>query len=92
MTIFARPLSMGLIFGAIGILLTVVGIARGEVLAPPASIAVALVLGGGVWFLIAWAVAWAASDVENDVAVQKTSSVAMDSAALPAGEVGVLDQ
>jgi len=33
----------------------------------PANVAVALLLGGGVWFIIAWAVATAAVDVESDI-------------------------
>jgi hypothetical protein len=58
---------IGLVFGALGLLLTVIGIARGQVPLAPANIAVALLLGGGVWYLIAWAVATAAVDVERDV-------------------------
>lgn len=61
------PVKIGLAFGALGILLTIVGIFRGQVPMAPANIAVALLLGGGVWFLIAWAVATAAVDVESDV-------------------------
>ncbi len=60
------PIKVGLFFGALGLLLTVIGIARGQVPAAPANIAVALLLGGGVWFVIAWAVATAAVDVERD--------------------------
>ena len=56
-----------LAFGALGLLLTIVGIFRGQVPMAPANIAVALLLGGGVWFVIAWAVATAAVDVESDV-------------------------
>lgn len=63
---FSLPVKIGLIFGALGLLLTVVGIARGQVPLAPANILVALLLGGGVWFIIAWAVATAAVDVEND--------------------------
>lgn len=62
------PLRVGLIFGLIGIVLTVVGIVRGTVPANPASIAVALLIGGGVWFVVSWAVATAAVDVEQDLA------------------------
>jgi hypothetical protein len=61
------PVKIGLAFGALGLLLTVIGIARGEVPLAPANIAVALLLGGGVWYLIAWAVATAAVDVESDI-------------------------
>ena len=60
------PVKIGLAFGALGLLLTIVGIARGQVPFAPANIAVALLLGGGVWFVIAWAVATAAVDVETD--------------------------
>lgn len=60
---------IGLGFGALGILLTVIGIARGNVPANPASIAMALLIGGGVWFLVSWAVATAAVDVERDLNV-----------------------
>jgi putative Mn2+ efflux pump MntP len=61
-------LRIGLIFGAIGVVLTIVGIARGNVPMNPASIAMALLIGGGVWFLVSWAVATAAIDVESDLA------------------------
>ena len=61
------PIKIGLIFGAAGLLLTIVGIFRGQVPMAPANIAVALLLGGGVWFVIAWAVATAAVDVESDI-------------------------
>jgi hypothetical protein len=61
------PVKIGLVFGVLGLLLTVIGIARGQVPLAPANIAVALLLGGGVWYLIAWAVATAAVDVERDV-------------------------
>lgn len=61
------PIKIGLVFGAAGLLLTIIGIFRGQVPMAPANIAVALLLGGGVWFIIAWAVATAAVDVESDV-------------------------
>lgn len=61
------PVRVGLLFGLIGLALTLAGIARGTVPANPASIAMALLIGGGMWFLVAWAVATAARDVEHDV-------------------------
>ncbi|RME57187.1 MAG: hypothetical protein D6790_13695 [Caldilineae bacterium] len=63
----STPVRIGLYFAAAGILLTVVGIVRGNVPLHPANIAVALLIGGGVWFLVAWAVASAAVDVEEDL-------------------------
>jgi hypothetical protein len=62
------PLRIGIAFGLIGLALTVVGIVRGNVPANPASIGMALLIGGGVWFVVSWAVATAAVDVERDLA------------------------
>lgn len=62
------PIRIGLGFGLLGLILTVVGIVRGMVPLHPASIAVALLIGGGVWFVVSWAVASAAVDVEHDLA------------------------
>lgn len=61
------PVKIGLGFGFAGLLLTVVGIVRGQVPLAPLNIAIALVIGGGVWFVVAWAVASAAVDVEKDM-------------------------
>jgi uncharacterized membrane protein len=68
------PLKIGAIFGLLGILLTVVGIVRGNVPLNPASIGMALLIGGGVWFVVAWAVATAATDVDRDLADQELAS------------------
>jgi hypothetical protein len=62
------PLKIAFVFAALGIALTVVGIVRGNVPLNPASIGMALLIGGGSWFLVSWAVATAAVDVERDVA------------------------
>lgn len=64
----ATPVKIGILFGLIGVALTVVGIVRGTVPPNPASIAMALLIGGGVWFVVSWAVATAAVDVEQDLA------------------------
>ena len=63
---FSTPIKIGISFGAIGILLTIIGIIRGNVPLHPASIGMALLIGGGMWFLVSWAVATAAIDVERD--------------------------
>lgn len=68
------PLKIGLGFGLLGLILTAVGIVRGNVPNNPASIAVALLIGGGVWFVVSWAVAGAAVDVENDLAESSDGS------------------
>ncbi len=64
----STPLKVGLAFGLLGLALTVVGIVRGTVPNNPASIAMALLIGGGGWFMVSWAVATAAADVEEDLA------------------------
>ena len=63
---FSLPVRIGLVAALAGIILVIVGIFRGAVPAQPLNILVALLLGGGFWFLVAWAVASAAVDVESD--------------------------
>lgn len=62
------PLKVGFIFAGLGILLTIVGIFRGLVPLNPLSIFLALLISGGSWGVVSWAVATAAADVERDVA------------------------
>lgn len=71
------PLRIGLGAAAVAILLALVGIARGNVLLNPLSILLALLISGGTWGLVAWAVATAAVDVENDVAETEASETEM---------------
>lgn len=59
------PLRVGIICAALGIALVVVGIARGNVPINPLSIALALLISGGSWGVVSWAVATAAVDVER---------------------------
>lgn len=68
------PLKIGAMFGLLGLLLTIVGILRGNVPLNPASIGMALLIGGGVWFVVAWAVATAAADVDHDLADQELAA------------------
>jgi hypothetical protein len=67
MSRFTLPVKIGLGFGFAGLLLTIVGIVRGQAPLAPLNIAIALLIGGGVWFVVAWAVASAAVDVEKDL-------------------------
>ncbi len=61
------PLKIGLGAAALGIALALVGIARGNVPLNPVSVLLALLISGGSWGLVAWAVATAAYDVEADL-------------------------
>jgi hypothetical protein len=67
------PLRIGLLAAALAIMLALVGIARGNVPLNPLSILLALLISGGSWGLVAWAVATAAVDVESDVAEAEQS-------------------
>ncbi len=67
---FARlglPLRIGLVCAAAGIILALVGIFRGNVPLNPLSIFLALLISGGSWGVVSWAVATAAVDVEQEV-------------------------
>jgi hypothetical protein len=62
------PIRVALIFAAAGIVLAIVGIFRGTVPAKPISILLALLISGGSWGVVSWAVTTAIVDVESDVA------------------------
>ena len=61
------PVKIGLVLGLIGALLTVIGLSMGN-LAPltARSLLLGVILGGGSWGLVSWAIATVASDVETD--------------------------
>ena len=67
------PLRIGFIAAAVAILLALIGVARGNVPLNPLSILLALLISGGSWGLVAWAVATAAVDVDADVAEAEQS-------------------
>ncbi len=62
------PLRVGMICAALGILLAIVGMFRGNVPLNPLSISLALLISGGSWGLVSWAVTTAVVDVERDAA------------------------
>ena len=62
------PARVGLICAALGMVLAVVGIIRGNVPLNPVSILLALLISGGSWGVVSWAVATAVVDVERDLA------------------------
>ncbi|MDH7485391.1 MAG: hypothetical protein QHJ81_03850 [Anaerolineae bacterium] len=62
------PLKVGIIFAGLGLVLAIVGILRGMVPPNPLSIFLALLISGGSWGVVSWAVATAAADVDRDVA------------------------
>jgi hypothetical protein len=62
------PLRVALIFAAAGMALAIVGIIKGTVPHNPLSIFLALLISGGSWGVVSWAVTTAIVDVERDVA------------------------
>lgn len=62
------PLRVAAIFAAAGIILALIGIFNGAVPANPVSILLALLISGGSWGLVSWAVTTAIVDVELDAA------------------------
>jgi hypothetical protein len=67
------PVKIGLAFAVVAMLLAIVGIIRGIVPANPLSILLALLISGGSWGLVSWAVTTAAVDVESDIAEKKAA-------------------
>ena len=61
------PIQIGLVLGMIGALLTLIGILMGN-LAPPTarSIILGIVLGGGSWGVVSWAIAAVAADTADE--------------------------
>jgi hypothetical protein len=61
------PVKIGLVLGFVGALLTVVGLLAGN-LAPLSmrSLVLGILLGGGSWGVVSWAVASAAADAMED--------------------------
>ena len=62
------PLRVGIICAALGMILALVGIVHGNVPLNPVSILLALVISGGSWGVVSWAVTTAVVDVERDLA------------------------
>lgn len=62
------PLKIGLVFAALGIVLTIIGIFRDPQTPITAwSLGVGSLISGVTWGLVSWAIATAAVEVEKDV-------------------------
>ncbi len=73
----------GLIAASIAVALVIIGIFKGTVPANPLSIGLALLISGVSWFLVAWAIATAVSDVEKDLATSANESDSTSDTASP---------
>ncbi|MCX7707624.1 MAG: hypothetical protein N2204_06430 [Anaerolineae bacterium] len=72
--VFSRlslPARVGLICAGLAMLLAIVGIIRGNVPLNPLSIFLALLISGGSWGVVSWAVATAIVDVEQETAAEE---------------------
>ncbi len=65
------PVRVGLICAGLAMLLAIVGIIRGNVPLNPLSIFLALVISGGSWGVVSWAVTSAIVDVEQKPATEE---------------------
>lgn len=65
------PVRVGLICAGLAMLLAIVGIIRGNVPLNPLSIFLALVISGGSWGVVSWAVTTAIVDVEQEPATEE---------------------
>lgn len=79
----ALPLKVGLICAGLGLILAVVGIARGNVPLNAISILLALLISAGGWGVVSWAIATAAVDVETDLAEDEAVEGEADEDAAP---------
>jgi hypothetical protein len=67
------PTKIGLVFAAVGILLTVIGVFRDPTTPVSAwSLGMGALISGGTWGVVSWAIATAAVEVERDVAKAKS--------------------
>lgn len=63
------PVKIGFSFAVVGILLTVIGILRDPTTPVNAwSLGMGVLISGGTWGVVSWAIATAAVEVERDVA------------------------
>jgi hypothetical protein len=73
------PLKVGLVFAALGIILTIIGIFRDPTTPVTAwSLGVGSLISGVTWGLVSWAIATAAVEVENDVAQAEAERQAVE--------------
>ncbi len=71
------PLKVGLVFAALGIILTIVGIFRDPTTPVTAwSLGIGSLISGVTWGLVSWAIATAAVEVENDVSQAEAETAA----------------
>ena len=70
------PAKIGVVFAAIGIILTIIGVFRDPTTPVTAwSIGMGALISGATWGVVSWAIATAAVEVERDLAQNKDEGV-----------------
>jgi len=77
------PVKVGLVFALVAILLTVVGQLRQPDSITFRSLVMGILIGGGSWGLVAWAIAYAAWDVESELEDGEDSEAAASDRPIP---------
>lgn len=73
------PMKIGLVFAALGIILTIVGIFRDPTTPNTLwAFTVGSLISGVTWGLVSWAIATAAVEVEKDVAQAEVKQIQTD--------------
>jgi len=68
------PVKIGIFFGGLAIVMAVVGLIKGSATAPltARSLIMAILISGGTWGLVSWAIAATVAQVEEDVASRES--------------------
>jgi hypothetical protein len=75
------PTKVGLTFACIAVLLTVIGQLRNAEQVTARSLLLGMLIGGGSWGLVSWAIAYAAWDVEKELAEEEETEQALSARA-----------
>lgn len=67
------PTKVAVVCATVAILLTVIGQLRNPDQITPRSLLMGILIGGGSWGLVSWAIAYAAWDVESEIAAEEAA-------------------
>lgn len=67
------PTKVAIACATVAILLTIIGQLRNPDQITPRSLLMGILIGGGSWGLVSWAIAYAAWDVESEIAAEEAA-------------------
>jgi len=73
------PTKVGIVCAAIAVILVIVGQLRRPEDMTVRSVVMGVLIGGGSWGLVSWAIAYAAWDVESEVAAEESEAASAES-------------